>query len=180
MIPELNHVLFYFAALFAVNITIISEESTLLIDRAQNTARIEYYGLITPEKDAKRIEAALQDIFETEQLDDYYTPMQLSSLNFYQKGQKINAELNFTFSDQDALWELLYFNKNEQGHPVYTILEQEKLITTNGRLLKAQNLKYIQWDSQSPEIRLSLRLRKSAAARDSMVSLANYWQGATR
>ncbi|MDH3710327.1 MAG: hypothetical protein OER04_10590 [Cyclobacteriaceae bacterium] len=180
MIPELNHVLFYFAALFAVNITIISEESTLLIDRTQNTARIEYYGLITPEKDAKLVEAALQGIIQSEQLDDYYTPMQLLSLNFYQKGQKINAELNFTFSDQDALWELLYFSKVEQGQPAYVILEQEKLIATNGKLVKAQNLEYIQWDNQSPEIRLSLRLRKSVAGRDSMVSLTNYWQVATR
>ncbi len=176
MIPTFNYILFYFSALFTINSSIISKQTAVFIDLENKICEIEYTDLRVPSGDIENVKEELNDIENSMELTDRYSGLVLKSKKIYKKGKKLNAKLIFTYTNQEQLFQHLYFSSKD-GDIYYLILKIEKVSASNGEKVKEDKFNLIKWDKGQKQIKLTLKRGKFGEKElDDNVSLLNYWK----
>ena len=155
----------------------VSQETHLTLDLQDKSVKIQYYDLRTSKEHEHLAQAGLENLVQSEKFDDYYENLQLSSKKIFTQGDQLNAEVTFTFGHQQELLDLLYFTNHPQtGNIVYPILELEKFVDSNGKLLQEERVFYVYWEEGQHKMQLRLKYQDSPKHKiDRSVNLADYW-----
>ena len=119
----------------------------------------------------------LQQLNQSKAFDSHYADLHLMSKKIVKRGNKLHAEVTFSFDHQEQLLDLMYFTNHPQnGNIVYPVLELEQLITTNGQLFQEDQIKLVAWEPHQRILHLTLKYQRSSdRSIDVSVNLADYW-----
>ena len=182
MVPALNVILFMLSTLFGLNTVFVAERTNLVLDFGSKTGSIEYFNLMAPVQVVDYAKVGLQEIDKKTEFFDGYIGLKLISKTFEEKDGRLNASLNFSFTDQSDILELLRFNQTQKGQDTppdaiyYHLLPAESLIASDGNQDKKQDDVVLSWSADTKTIELDLG--QKANAREllgEMKSIAGYW-----
>ncbi len=177
MIPSINDIFFYFATLFGINASFVAEQTVVTIDLINKTGQIEYVNLRTPSEDSDFAQASLEEIANATEFDEYFSQLKLTSKSIYKKSNRLNSTIKFSFGDQIEIFDHLYFFPNPDGDIAYRIFEEEKVVSTNGKPWKEDEIDFLVWNKEESQITLVLKRKVSKEnASKKMIGLLDYWK----
>ncbi len=177
MIPPITQILFYFTFLFSVPFTFVSEKSNLTIDITNKTGQIEFINLETPGEVISQAETGLKQMDMIREFDEYYDHLKLTSKRIFADKKVLNAAMTFSFENQDESLETLSIYLHPNGNFAHPILEYEKVISSNGKIMKEEDMNYVMWDKETKRIELQVKHTKLTENHLlDMVSLRKYWE----
>ena len=177
MIPSVSQVLFFFSYLFSIPFTFVAEKSVLTIDLENKKAKIEYFNLATPNEVINEAQDGLIAIDSETQFDESYAHLKLTSKKIFLKKKKLNAIIEFSLENSNESLETLTIFQHPSGSLAHPILKYEKVISSNGKLMKEEDMSLIMWDKETKKIELEMSYTdlEESFLKD-MVSVAKYWK----
>jgi|GEM_PF-6336110 len=177
MIPSVSQVLFFFSYLFSVPFTFVAEKSVLTIDLENKKAKIEYFNLATPNEVIDEAKEGLIAMDSETQFDESYAHLQLTSKKIFLKKKKLNAKIEFSFENPNESLETLSIYQHPSGNLAHPILQFEKVISSNGKIMKEEDMSFIMWDKETKIIELEMRYTDlEESFLQDMTSVAKYWE----
>lgn len=177
MVAPYTQLFFHFAFLFSTYFTFVSEQSIVSINLGKKEIKIEYLDLKTPKEVADQAGTGLMTIYEASAFDERYASLKLISKEIFKQRKKLNAALIFSYRNQDDAFELLSIFRNPDGNLTHPILENEKIISSNGELIKEENFSYLEWGKDTPIIELKVKHGKLEEKHLlDMIGLEKYWK----
>lgn len=189
MIPTLNPILFFIAALFGTQGVFVSEEVHLRINFTTNTGIIEYFDISIPyqaeqkEKIAEYAKHKIREIDHATVFDSKISGITLEVPIIEKMDGKLNATICFSFDDKNKMLDVFRFNKTHYGKSTtsdsfsYYVLHTEELILSNGSSEIIEDAVVLEWDKEVKEI--ELHLKQGADAKQylgELKSIAEYWK----
>ncbi len=183
MTSPLNIILFMLSTLFGLETVFVAERTHLILDFESRTGSIEYLNLMTPVQAAAYADDGLNRVNNSVDFIKGFGTLKLVSKDVVKRDGKLNVRLNFSFTNQDEILELLRFNQTPfgEGTPAdaiyYHLLPAENLVTSNGDKNEKQDDVVITWSTSTKTIELDLNQKASAKETlGDMKSIADYWK----
>lgn len=181
MSSTIHQIIFHFTFLFSVGTTFISNQSSINIDFSNNKGEITFINLETPLEVVDRAKSGLKELDKEIKFSTRF-PHQLKLIDkkIYKKKHKLNATLAFSFPNTKSL-EFLSFHRLPNKNFVYCILEDERILSCNGKIkiITKKGVKYrcIQWDKDIDKIELKIKHKKlKEYYLRNLVGLQKYWE----
>lgn len=163
MSAPLNQLLFYLSMLFYSPVTFISQETDLSFNLSENKLELTFYHLETPEKEAELAKPALLQIDTARQIDAYladYTPgfkqLKLRSKELKISKKQLDAHISFSFTNAEKNLNAFGIYQKDNKY-WYAIREKEKVLNTNGKVIREEGQKYIVWEDGVETIQFQLK-----------------------
>ena len=177
MNSPVSQILFYFSYLFSTPFTFVSEESNIAIDLTNKMGRIEYVNLETPSEAINQAVTGLREMDSITQFDEYYDHLKLISKDIYVSKKKLNATMEFSFENLNESLETLSFYLLPNGNWAHPILAYERVISSNGKIIKEEDINYVLWNRETKIIEMKVKhVKLEENHLLDMVSLHKYWK----
>ena len=157
MNSSITLILFYLTYLFSTPFTFISQESNSTINLNNKTVEIEYIGLETPNKEVNKAVASLKEMNLLTKFDIHNDNLKFSSINISPNEKSLNAIIKFSFEDLNQSLKTLSFFIHPNGNYVHPILGSEKVISSNGIIIKEKGISFVMWKRKTKIIKLKLK-----------------------
>lgn len=183
MTTPLNQLLFYLSILFYSPVTFISQKTAIAFDLSQDKVELIFYQLETPETDPEKAKAALLQVNTAKQTDSFladYNPgwdqLKLLSKQLQKNKKQLDAHLSFSFTDTESSLKTFGIH-HADGKYLYALQKKERVVSTNGKVVRENKQKFIVWDEGLELIQLKL---KHAPLNDpnlqNLVNAGAYWE----
>ncbi len=140
--PAVHKILFSLSVLFGLNSPFVSEEVSVHIDRKIRTGRISYQQLLSTEKKAERINAAFRKLGNVERFGNKVEGIRFKEALLHSPEGDPRLEVFFTYEDEDAMFQQLGIEKDDQERLRFHLGGREELLESNGAFSDGS----IRWD----------------------------------